>query len=141
MTKIGFVAGSFDLIHPGYIELFQKAKDKCDYLVVGLHNDPTIERKEKIKPILTILERIKILESIKYIDLIKVYNTEKDLVNLLREISPDIRFLGEDYVDKEYTGKNIAKEVIFLDRSHGWSTTKFKEIIYNNFKEWRNTNE
>ena len=141
MKRTGLIAGSFDVIHPGYIELFRSAKEKCEFLIVALHSDPTIERKDKIKPILTVKEREFMLRSIRYIDSIEVYDTEKDLEILLDSLKPDIRFLGDDYKDKDYTGKGMAKDVIFLDRSHGWSTTKFKKLVHDNYKEWSNTNE
>jgi glycerol-3-phosphate cytidylyltransferase len=135
-NKIGFIAGSFDLIHPGYINAFKDSKEHCDFLVVALHHDPSSERSQKIKPILSPNERKQILQSIKFIDAITEYRTEKELIDILRKIQPDIRFLGDDYKDKEYTGKGIVKDVIFLDRSHGWSTTKFKKLVYENYKTW-----
>lgn len=133
MHKIGFTAGSFDLLHPGYIRLFKEAKTKCDYLIVGLHKDPSKERVNKIKPVLSIEDRVEILESIKYIDQIEIYESEEDLEKLLANFTPDIRFLGDDYIDRQYTGIGISKQVHFVDRKHNWSTTKFKQQIYENY--------
>lgn len=127
--KIGFIAGSFDIIHPGYIEMFQHAKKNCDYLIVGLHTDPTIERPNKMKPILSVDDRTKILSSIKFIDEIVYYDTEVELENILKEIKIDIRFLGDDYRNCKYTGSSLNIPVNFIDRSHGWSSTKLKLSI------------
>jgi glycerol-3-phosphate cytidylyltransferase len=127
--KIGFIAGSFDVIHPGYIKMFKGCYDLCNILIVGLHEDPSKERPKKIKPILSIEERVEILESIKYIFKIHTYKTEDDLINLLKEIKPDIRFLGDDYKNKEHTGNFLNIPIHYLDRSHGWSTTLFKQKI------------
>lgn len=131
---IGFIAGSFDVIHPGYIYMFEEASSKCDYLVVGLHEDPSVERPEKIKPILSVEERKKILTSIRYIDFVVTYQTEDDLIKILKDLKPDVRFLGDDYKDKKITGGDLEIELYYLDRSHGWSTTKFKKEISNQFK-------
>lgn len=127
----GFLAGSFDVIHPGYIHMFKEAKTKCDYLIVGLHIDPTIERPEKIKPILDYEDRREILLSIKYIDEVIPYKLEKDLLNLIREINPNLRFLGDDYKGKTITGEDLNIPIHYINRSHNWSTTKFKNLIKN----------
>lgn len=125
----GFVAGAFDVIHPGYIEMFKQIKDVCKHVVVGLHVDPSIEGK-KLKPVLTFAERSSILLSLKYVDEIIPYNTEQDLYNILTQNSFDVRFLGDDYKSKNFTGKDLSIPIVFLDRSHGWSTTKYKTAIY-----------
>jgi len=130
--KVGFIAGCFDIIHPGYIHMFKTIKKYCDFLIVGLHEDPTIDRPNKIKPILSIEERSEILLSIKYVDDIKIYQTENDLENLLIRNKIDIRFLGEDYKNSNFTAKNLDIEIKFIDRNHGWSTTKMKKLIINN---------
>lgn len=129
--KKGFIAGSFDVIHPGYISMFKEAKENCDYLIIGLQVDPTIERPKKLKPILEYQDRFNILSSIRYIDQIYPYELENDLFNLLKEIKPDIRFLGDDYKNKNITGKELNIPIHYIDRSHDWSTTKFKELIKN----------
>ena len=127
--KKGVIAGNFDVIHPGYIKMFKECKANCDEFIVLLHSDPSIERPEKIKPILSVKERDELLMSIKYVDNVFVYDTEADLLNLLTLLSPNIRFLGDDYKGKRYTGDNLKIPVHYLDRSHGWSTTKFKKLI------------
>ena len=129
--KRGFIAGCFDVMHPGYIQSFKEAVQHCDYLIVGLHEDPTIERGSKLKPVLTLSERREILLALKYVDEVITYKTERELYNYLAINSINIRFLGEDYVGKDYTGKDLDQSIIFLPRKHGWSTTKFKKLVYN----------
>ena len=125
----GLIAGNFDIIHPGYIKTFRECKENCDHFTVLLHSDPTIERPNKLKPILSIDERIEILSSIKYIDDIKVYTYEKELIGLLKSDEFNIRFLGDDYIGKSFTGIELNIDIHYLSRSHGWSTTKFKKLI------------
>lgn len=127
--KKGVIAGNFDVIHPGYIKMFKECKNNCDEFIILLHSDPSIERPEKIKPILSVEERDELLMSIKYVDNVFVYDTERDLLNLLTLLSPDVRFLGDDYKGKNFTGKELRIPIYYLDRSHGWSTTKFKRLI------------
>ncbi|HJL80395.1 MAG: adenylyltransferase/cytidyltransferase family protein [Gammaproteobacteria bacterium] len=129
MSKVGVIAGNFDVIHPGYIYMFDECKNHCDTLLLLLHEDPSIERPEKIQPILSLEERNLILSSLKQIDRIISYQTESDLYEILNETKIDIRFLGDDYKDKSYTGDDLRLPIHYLDRSHGWSTTKFKKLI------------
>ena len=128
---IGFICGSFDIIHPGYIHMFKEIKSQCDVLLVGLHVDPTTERPEKIKPILSVEDRKNILNSIRYVDKIHTYETEKDLINLIKNSNIDIRFLGEDYRGKDYTGIELDIKIRYIDRDHKWSTTKLKTAARN----------
>ena len=127
----GFIAGNFDVIHPGYVAMFKECKANCDIFIVLLHSDPSIERPNKLKPILSTEERIEILECFKQIDKIYVYETEAELYNLIQVINANIRFLGEDYKNKDYTGKDLNIPVHWINRDHGWSTTKFKKLIAN----------
>ncbi len=129
---IGVIAGAFDAIHPGYIYLFNECKQHCDHLLLLLHEDPSIERSEKMKPILSIEERKLILSSLRQIDEIITYKTEDDLLRILKDRKIDIRFQGDDYKDKNFTGQDLGIPIHFLDRSHGWSTTKFKKLLSNN---------
>jgi glycerol-3-phosphate cytidylyltransferase len=129
MYKTGVIAGNFDVIHPGYIKMFKECKSYCQQFVILLHVDPSIERPEKLKPILTKEERTEILTSIKWIDSIAYYTYEKELVELLKGLQPDIRFLGDDYRGRTYTGFELDIPVHYLNRDHGWSTTKFKKLI------------
>lgn len=126
---VGFLAGSFDVLHPGYIAMFSQARQYCNKLIVGLHADPTLENPTKIKPILSVDERKNTLLSLKYVDDVIVYHTEAELTKLIDQIKPNIRFLGDDYKSKIITGCRDDVKIHFLDRSHGWSTTKFKNLI------------
>jgi len=126
---VGIIAGNFDVIHPGYIKMFKECKSYCKQFIVLLHTDPSIERPHKLKPILTKQERTEILTSIKFINGIAYYTYEKELVDLIERLSPDIRFLGDDYRGKTYTGFELDVPVHYLNRDHGWSTTKFKKLI------------
>ncbi len=126
---VGVIAGNFDVIHPGYIYMFDECKKHCDILLLLLHDDPSIERPEKIKPILDLNERNMILSSLKQIDRIITYQIESDLYDILKTEQIDIRFLGDDYKDKSFTGDDLGIPIHYLDRSHGWSTTKFKKMI------------
>ena len=129
MKKTGVIAGNFDVIHPGYIHLFNECKEFCTELIILLHEDPSIERPEKLKPILNLDERKMILSSLTQVDQILPYKLEVDLYQLLSNLDIDIRFLGDDYKNKPFTGDDLNIPIHFLDRSHGWSTTKFKNKI------------
>jgi glycerol-3-phosphate cytidylyltransferase len=130
----GVIAGNFDVIHPGYIKTFKQCKENCDHFTILLHSDPTIERPNKLKPILSVDERIEILSSIKYIDDIKVYTYEEELIKLLEDNKFNIRFLGDDYIGKSFTGIELNIDIHYLKRDHGWSTTKFKKLITETIK-------
>ena len=129
MKKTGVIAGNFDVIHPGYIHLFNECKEFCTELIILLHEDPSIERPEKLKPILNLDERKMILSSLTQVDQIIPYKLEVDLYQLLSNLDIDIRFLGDDYKNKPFTGDDLNIPIHFLDRSHGWSTTRFKNKI------------
>ena len=125
----GFTAGNFDVIHPGYIKLFKECFENCNHFTLFLHSDPSIERPSKLKPILELDERIELLESIKYISEIKTYTYEYELYELIKSGNFNIRFLGDDYKNKKYTGDDLGIKIHFVNRDHGWSTTKFKTLI------------
>lgn len=127
--KNAIIAGSFDVIHPGYIDMFKDAKNYCNHLTVALQTDPTVERPSKLKPILSYEERESMLRSLKYIDDVIPYTTEQDLINILKTGNYNVRILGDDYKDKYATGQEYSKKIIYVDRSHGWSTTKYKKMI------------
>jgi glycerol-3-phosphate cytidylyltransferase len=129
LMQIGFVAGSFDVIHPGYMYMFRKSKQYCDYLVVALQLDPSIERPQKHKPVLTYKERESILYGIRYIDEVIPYNSEDDLIKILKKERYHVRILGEDYKEKYATGQELSEKIVYMDRSHGWSTTKYKKLL------------
>ena len=124
--KVGFVASSFDLLHPGHILMLKEAKKHCDYLIVGFNTNP--ENKKNIQ---SVYERYIQISAVKYVDEIIPYGSENDLYNLLvsNEKSVDVRFLGSDYIGKEYTGQNLNIKIIFIERKHNYSTTELKERI------------
>ena len=126
----GIIAGNFDVIHPGYIEMFNEMKKHVNEIHVLLHIDPSLNRPEKIKPLLSVDERKMTLMAIKGVTKVSSYNTEQELLQLIIDINPEIRFLGVDYVNiTDYTGYGLSPKIIFLKRDHGWSTTKFKNLI------------
>tara|TARA_B100001063_G_scaffold155821_1_gene145374 strand:- start:653 stop:1060 length:408 start_codon:yes stop_codon:yes gene_type:complete len=131
----GFIAGNFDVIHPGYIKLFKECKDNCDHFTVLLHSDPSIERPHKLKPILSLAERKEMLFSLKYIDDIITYTYEKELVSILENQNFNLRFLGDDYKNEKFTGDHLNIQLFFINRDHGWSTTKYKKLISESIKK------
>ena len=126
---VGFTAGNFDLLHPGYIRCFREAKRHCDRFIVFLQIDPSLHRKSKYKPVISLYNRYEALMSIKYIDDVYTYQTEEELYDLIKFWKPDIRILGEDYIGKPFTGDDLPPRVVYTTRSHGWSTTKLKDQI------------
>ena len=131
----GFIAGNFDVIHPGYIKLFKECKDNCDHFTILLHSDPSIERPHKLKPILSLDERKEMLFSLKYVDDIMTYTYEKELVSIIDKQNFNIRFLGDDYINKKFTGDHLNTKLYFINRDHGWSTTKYKKLISESIKK------
>ena len=131
---VGFTAGNFDLLHPGYIITFEEARRHCDKFLVFLQRDPSLHRKSKYKPIIPLYDRYKALMSIEYVDEVYIYQTEEELYNLIKFWKPDVRILGEDYIGnngkpKPFTGDDLPPKVVYTSRSHGWSTTKLKDLI------------
>ena len=132
--KIGFTASTFDLLHAGHITMLEEAKHHCDFLIVGLQNDPSIDRPDiKKSPVQSIVERQIQLSAVKYVDEIIVYNTEKDLEDLLLTLPIDIRILGDEYKVKEFTGKEICQrlgiELFFNSRAHSFSSTSLRKRV------------
>ncbi len=127
--KTGFTCGAFDLLHAGHILMLEEAKSFCDYLIVGLHSDPTIDRSEKNRPIQSLDERLIQLRAVKFVDLIVIYDTELDLINLLKAVKPDLRIIGADYIDKNFTGDDLGIEVKFNSRNHSFSSSGLRKRI------------
>jgi len=125
IMKKGVICGNFDVIHPGYIKMFKECAANCDCLIVLLHTDPSIERPHKLKPILSVEERKEMLMELKSVCDVVSYTYEESLLELLKIGEFDIRFLGDDYIDKPFTGDNLKIPIHYLNRDHGWSTTKF----------------
>ncbi len=131
--KIGFTCSTFDLLHAGHVQMLREAKEQCDYLICGLQIDPTIDRKEKNAPIQTIVERYTQLNGIKYVDEIIPYSTEQDLEDILSMYDIHVRILGEEYRDKEFTGRDICKkrdiELYFNKREHRFSSSDLRARV------------
>ena len=128
---IGFTCSCFDLLHAGHILMLKDAKKQCDYLIVGLQTDPTIDRpKEKNKPIQSLKERKIQLEAVKYIDKIITYSTEDELYSLLQKINPDIRILGSDYKGKIFTGDDLNVKIYYHKRNHNFSSTNLRKNYF-----------
>lgn len=143
MTKdgkiVGFTCSCFDLLHPGHLMMMKEAKMHCDWLIAGLQTDPTIDRKEKNKPIQSIFERYVQLEACKYVDEIVLYATEKDLMDVLQSYPIDVRIMGEEYIDKNYTGKELDIPVVYNKRRHSFSTTELRQRVLNAEMEKKGT--
>ena len=131
----GVIAGNFDVIHPGYVDMFKEMRQHCDVLVVLLHEDPTLERPNKLKPVLSVAERVFMLKDLKLADDVITYKYEAVLYDLLKLGQFNIRFLGDDYINKPFTGDDLKIPIHYLNRDHGWSTTKFKTLVANSLKE------
>ena len=133
-NKTGFIASTFDIYHPGYALMLKECKDNCNYLVVGLHDNPAWERNGKNSPIMSLHERFLLLKSIRYIDEIAPYSNEDELINLLKFYSPDIRFLGSDYDTPEMkakiTGRLLCKDTHYISRFHDYSSSGIRTKIY-----------
>lgn len=126
----GFTCSCFDLLHAGHVLMLKEAKEHCDYLVVGLQSDPTIDRPEKNKPIQSLFERFVQLQAVKYVDEIVVYETEHDLLNILSTYPIDVRILGEEYRDKPFTGKDLPIELYYNTRRHDLSSSELRKRMY-----------
>ena len=128
--KIGFTCSCFDLFHAGHIMMLKEAKSVCDYLIVGLQSDPTLDRPEKNKPVQSIVERFIQLDACKYVDEIVVYATEKDLMDVLLSYPINVRIVGEEYASVDFTGKNLSHiEIYYNKRRHSFSTTELRKRV------------
>ncbi len=136
---VGFTCGSFDLCHAGHCLMFAECKEFCDYLIVGLQKDPSIDREEKNKPVQSVAERLIILNSIKYIDEVFVYETEQDLYQILNNMwemgRVDVRIIGADWEGKKFTGWDLPLAVKYNSRNHQYSTTELRERIAKEFSK------
>jgi glycerol-3-phosphate cytidylyltransferase len=129
--NIGITFSCWDLLHAGHNLFLEDSKKKCDLLCVGLQVDPTIDRPEKNKPIQSLKEREIQIRSCRYVDYYFIYTTEQSLLDCLRNLQPDIRFLGDDYVGKRYTGDNLPIKIEFHPRSvHTYSTSNLRKKIF-----------
>jgi glycerol-3-phosphate cytidylyltransferase len=131
--RIGFTASQFDMLHAGHVAMLSEAKNHCDYLIAGLQNNASWDRPEKNAPIQSIVERQIQLAATRYVDEIVVYNTEKDLEDILLTLPIDIRILGVEYQDKEFTGRDICNKrnikLIFNSRDHSFSSSSLRKRV------------
>ena len=131
--KVGITASTFDLLHAGHVEMLREARSECDYLICALQIDPSVDRPEKNKPIQTIVERYTQLEAVKYVDEIVPYLHETDLEDILQMRQINVRILGEEYREKEFTGRDICKqrdiELYFNKRDHRFSSSDLRKRI------------
>jgi len=125
---IGFTCGAFDLLHAGHIVMLEETKQHCDYLIVGLQTDPTIDRKEKNKPVQSVYERFIQLNAVRYVDEIIPYDTEQSLLDLLQSQNIDIRFVGEEYRENKLSGRDLI-ELHYTSRRHSFSSTNLRKVI------------
>jgi len=132
--RVGFTASTFDLLHAGHVAMLQEAKTQCDYLICGLQNDPTLDRPSKNSPVQSIVERQMQLKGSRYVDEVWVYNTEKDLEDLLLTLPINVRILGVEYEGKEFTGREICHkrgiELYFNGRDHSFSSSSLRKRVY-----------
>ena len=127
-TKIGFTCGAFDLLHAGHIVMLKEARQNCDYLIVGLQTDPSIDRQEKNQPVQSVYERYMQLQAVKYVDEIITYDTEQSLIDLLESTDIHLRFVGEDYVERDFTGKGLH-EIYYTNRQHSFSSSGLRRKV------------
>ena len=128
--KIGFTCSTFDLFHAGHVMMLREAKEQCDYLIVGLQTDPTIDRPNtKNKPVQGVFERFVQLNACVHVDEIIPYSTEKELRDMLLSFKIDVRILGEEYEGKEFTGHDIPMEFYFNKRRHSFSTSELRQRV------------
>jgi len=133
IIQVGITFSSFDLLHAGHIKMLEEAKRQCDYLIVGLQTDPTIDRPEKNRPVQTVVERYIQLKACKPVDEIVPYSTEQDLEDILRSFKIDVRIVGGEYKEKDFTGRNYCEEkgivVYFNSRDHRFSSSDLRKIV------------
>jgi len=131
--KIGIVFSQFDILHAGHIAMLSEAKNHCDYLIAGLQNNAQWDRPEKNAPIQSIVERQISLSAVRFVDEIVVYNTEKDLEDILLTLPVDVRILGVEYMEKDFTGRAICEkrkiELIFNSRDHSFSSSSLRNRV------------
>ena len=127
--KVGFTASTFDLLHAGHIAMLSEAKTVCNYLIAGLHVNPNIEREEKNLPVQTLVERYTQSKAVSYVDEIIPYESENDLMDVLKMYPIDIRIIGEEYRDKDFTGKNLDMEIYYNKRRHDFSSSLLRERV------------
>ena len=133
LYKVGFTCGTFDLFHAGHVLMLQEAKSQCEKLIVGLQNDPSVDRPHKNKPVQSILERAIQIGGCKYVDFYVVYNTEDDLMDYLTICDMQVRFVGEEYMEKDFTGKQYCIDngikIVYNSRRHRFSSSELRSRV------------
>jgi glycerol-3-phosphate cytidylyltransferase len=131
---VGITCSTFDLLHAGHIIMLQECKKYCDYLICALQSDPTIDRKEKNAPIQSLVERYIQLDAVEYVDKIIPYNTEQELETIFASMDLDVRIIGEEYKDKDFTAKRVCEKrgikLIYNKRDHDFSTSSLRKRVY-----------
>ena len=131
--KVGITFSAFDLLHAGHIKMLEEAKHQCDYLIVGLQTDPTLDRPEKNKPSQTVVERYIQLKGCKFVDEIVPYATEQDLEDILRAFHLDVRIVGDEYEERDFTGRKYCEEkgiaLYFNSRDHRFSSSLLRKVL------------
>lgn len=131
--KVGITFSTFDLLHAGHVQMLREAKEQCDYLICGLQLDPSLDRPEKNSPVQTIVERYTQLAGVKYVDEIIPYASEKDVEDILTMYHIDVRILGDEYKEKDFTGKDICKkrgiQLYFNKREHRFSSSDLRKRV------------
>lgn len=131
--KVGITFSAFDLLHSGHITMLREAKEQCDYLICGLQVDPSRDRREKNKPVQTVVERMIQLSAVKYVDEIVVYETEQDVVDILEIYDIHVRIIGEEYRDRDFTGKKVSEQknisIHYNSRKHRFSSSDLRKRI------------
>lgn len=125
----GFTCSCFDLLHAGHVSMLREAKEHCDYLIVLLQSDPTIDRPEKNKPVQSLHERYIQVAALECVDEVIPYDTEENLYNLMRLINAQVRIIGEEYRGKAFTGSDLPIEIIYNSRKHDYSTSELRQRI------------
>ncbi|HLT41752.1 MAG TPA: adenylyltransferase/cytidyltransferase family protein [Sphingobacteriaceae bacterium] len=137
--KVGITFSAFDLFHAGHVKMLEEAKSMCDYLIVGLQTDPTLDRPEKNKPTQTVVERYIQLKGCKYVDEIVPYATEQDLEDILQSFDIDVRIVGDEYLNKDFTGRKYCEEkgieLYFNKREHRFSSTSLRQEVHRREEE------
>ncbi|NDP22408.1 MAG: adenylyltransferase/cytidyltransferase family protein [Paludibacter sp.] len=138
--RIGITFSAFDLLHAGHVKMLEEAKRQCDYLIVGLQTDPTIDRPEKNTPTQTVVERYIQLKGCRFVDEIVPYATEQDLEDILRAFKIDVRIVGDEYKEKSFTGRSYCEEkginLYFNARDHRFSSSSLRKELAEK-KKWR----
>lgn len=131
---VGFTCGAFDLFHAGHVLMLEEAKQHCDYLIVGLQSDPSIDRASKNKPVQSIVERQVQVKGCRHVDEVVIYDTEKDLEDLFKTLPIDVRVIGSDYKDREFTAKDYCIDnniqIVYNKRTHSFSTTDLRQRVF-----------